>query len=202
MTAQTLLLLAASTVSLVWWIPQLVRVMGRSGVGVSVETWALSAANLAIWGLWALVTGHLVVVAVEWVQAAGSVAVVIRAGVTRRAVVVALAVGMVAVASYGWPLTASVAAVGSVIAVRLPQLWVVVRARDGHAVAQVSALAWALSASSNLLWLAWALSGRVWTMVVGASLSVALSGAIAVMTRRRMADGSPARVARRGQGAR
>ena len=51
-------LVAASLVSLVWWIPQLVKVSRRGATSVSAETWTFAAVNLFLWGWWALVAGR------------------------------------------------------------------------------------------------------------------------------------------------
>lgn len=190
MSVETALLVVASSVSLVWWIPQLWRVFHRGSVGVSVETWTVSTANLFLWGLWALTAGQVAVAIVEWIQAAGSAAVVIKVGPTRRAAWFAGGVLVVVIVAQLWPTAASLAAVGSVAVVRVPQLVRLLRDRRSGTPTQVSRIAWGMSALSNILWLAWGVAGGHMTMIVGAALSVALSGAIAAIFTRQ-----PGRVA-------
>lgn len=179
-TVETLFLVAASAVGLVWWVPQLVRVLRSGGVGVSPQAWLLSSVNLLLWGGWALVAGQPVVVAVEWVQAAGSIAVVCCLGLTRRTLLVGAGVAVLLVVAHQSPTVASLAAVGSVLAVRVPQL-ASLRSRAPHSVSQ---LAWVMSAVSNVLWFGWGLTGGHTTMVVGAGVSVLASTAIVVAARR------------------
>ena len=184
---EVVLLVAASVVSLVWWVPQLVGVVRHGSVGVSSETWTIAAANLTLWGWWALVAGQPVVAAVEWVQAAGSIAVVTKIGVTRRAVVLTGTVVAVVLMTQVWAPAASVAAVGSVALVRAPQLVEAIQDRANGVATQVSRVTWLMSGVSNLLWLGWGVAGGHAAMIVGAGLSVVLSTAIAIVVDHRHA---------------
>lgn len=118
----TLLLVTASALSLGWWLPQLIRILRRGSAGVSPTTWAIATANVTLWGFWALLAGQPWVVTVEWVQAAGSLLVVLTIGLTRSALIAAGCVAVVVLVAQPWPVVASVAAVASVLAVRGPQL--------------------------------------------------------------------------------
>lgn len=180
-TWSTVFLLAAAVVSLVWWVPQLLRVLRGDAVGVSADTWAMTVANLLLWGLWGATAGQWVAASVEWIQAVGSAAVVVKVGPTRRALWLAGMVAAVVGVAQAWPLAASVAAVGSAVAVRVPQLIGLLRARDRvHA---VSGVAWLMSAASNVLWVGWGITGGHPTMIVGAGLSVLASSGIAIASR-------------------
>jgi hypothetical protein len=77
-----------------------------------------------------------------------------------------------------WPPLASVAAVGSVLAVRAPQI-VTLRRTRGES--QVSVSTWALAGLGNAVWCAWGVVSAHPTMVVGAGISVVSSLTIAVM---------------------
>lgn len=176
-------LITASVVSMVWWIPQVVRVSRYGTSGVSVETWTFAVVNLFLWGWWALVAGQLTVAVVEWIQAAGSAVVVAKVGVARRAIGLACVVALIMLSTQVWEVTASVAAVASVAVVRVPQLVVVLRNRSDKMIMQVSGLTWLMAGLSNLLWLGWGFAGGHTTMIVGAGLSVVLSLSIAAAVR-------------------
>jgi hypothetical protein len=177
MVVATVFLIPAATLSLVWWVPQLVRVVRDGPAGVSAETWAISAANLVVWGIWALAAGQPVVVAAEWVPAAGSCAIVLAVGATRRSVWLAVAVTLVALASHFWAPAASMVALSGVIVVRAPQL-VKLRAGGTPGDHSVSTLTWATVIAGNIMWLGWGVTSGHPVMAAGAVLAIVISGAI------------------------
>ena len=177
----TTLLICASALSVGWWLPQLLRTLRHGAAGVSAYTWTISTANLVLWGSWALLANQPAVVAVEWTQAAGSFAVLCVVGLTKRTAGVGLVVGTLVGVSHTFVALASLAAVGSVLLVRLPQLWRLhVRPSALH---QVSATTWGISALANLLWVGWGISGHHPTMIIGAGIAAGTSLAIAVRAR-------------------
>lgn len=156
----------------------MVRVLRHGATGVSATTWAVSTANLMLWGWWALSAHQWVLASVEWFQAAGSLVVVLVVGLTRGAVVAAGVVAVVVAVSSLWGPMASVAAVGSVLAVRVPQIVTLARTKG---TSQVSALTWVVSGIGNAVWCAWGVVTNHPTMVVGAGISVVSSAVIALL---------------------
>lgn len=179
---ESFLLALAVAVSLGWWLPQLVRVLRAGSTGVSSTTWAVGTANLLLWAWWAYTAGQEVVAAAELVQAIGSAFVLARVGFDRRTVLAAGTVAGVVLLCSPFPALAAVAAVASAAAVRLPQVFALLRTAGAHA---VSTSTWVISAVGNVCWAAWAVAAGEMTMLVGASLSVSLSLTVAYLASRR-----------------
>jgi hypothetical protein len=117
---------------------------------------------------------------IEWVQAAGCFAVLYQIGLTRKTLLVGTGVAAIIGISHARPGVASVAAVGSVLLVRAPQLWQLRHRVIAH---QVSSTTWEISAGANLLWVGWGISGQHPTMIIGAGIAAITSGAIALAAR-------------------
>ena len=153
-----------------WWIPQ----VRRTGADVAPATWLMMAANAAVWGIWAVVSGQWLFAAVQGVQLVGCVAIASRNGVVRRDLAASVPlvplIGLAAV-----PATSGVAAIAASVWLRVPQL---VRAR--HHATGVSGSAWLLNMVSNGSWAVWGVSVGEPTVVVGCAIAAAGSAAVAI----------------------
>jgi uncharacterized protein with PQ loop repeat len=182
---------AAAVLSVTWWIPQLVRSIRHGSAGVSAYTWAISTANFLLWASRSAIAGEAPVAAVELVQAAGSGAIVVCAGITRKVVLLAVAVaGLLAVTHVWDPLATYVAIIASFV-VRLPQLWSLLRERTG-APNQVSGITWVMSTAANGCWVAWAVMNDHPYFATGSAIAMVMSIAIAAAARRTRGSGREA----------
>jgi hypothetical protein len=194
---------AAAALSVTWWVPQLVRSFRRGSAGVSSYTWAISSANFLLWASRSAIAGEVPVAAVELVQAAGSGAIVARAGITRKVVVVAGAVAGLLAVTHVWDRLATYVAIGASFVVRLPQLWSLLREQTGRP-NQVSGATWVMSTAANGCWVLWAVMNGHPYFGTGSAIAMVMSLAIAAAARHTRGcsdDGDdPARAAGRLQG--